>query len=64
MFDNITSHTIYAKDALQVAQINKALGGQQLFLRAGWYKKVDGEIIIQEICLSSENPVTGQSIKV
>ena len=35
MFNKATSHFIYAKDALQVAQINKELGGQQLFLRAG-----------------------------
>ncbi len=35
MFNNATSHFIYAKDALQVAQMNKELGGQQFFLRAG-----------------------------
>ncbi len=35
MFDNTKCHSIYAKDALQVAQINKGLGGQQFFLRAG-----------------------------
>ncbi len=36
MLDNTTSHSIYVKDALQVAQMNKGTGGQQLFLRAGW----------------------------
>ena len=40
MFDNATSHAIYAKDALQVAQMNKGPEGQQPFLRASWYKKV------------------------
>lgn len=35
MFDNATSHSIYAKDALQVANINKGSGGQQAFLQPG-----------------------------
>ena len=46
MFDNAISHTIYAKNALQVAQINKKPGRQQSFLRPGWYKATDREIII------------------
>ena len=32
MFDNATSHSIYAKDELQVAQMNKGPGSQQPFL--------------------------------
>lgn len=32
IFDNITSHFIYAKDVLQVANMNKGVGGQQSFL--------------------------------
>lgn len=32
MFDNATSQSIYAKDALQVAHMNKKPGGQQPFL--------------------------------
>ena len=64
MFDNATSHAIYAKDALQVAQMNKGPGRQQLFLRQGWYAAPDGEIITQEMCLLSENPTTGQSSRV
>ena len=35
MFDNAISHSIYAKNALQFAQMNKEQGGQQLFLGAG-----------------------------
>ena len=35
MFDNVTSHGIYAKDVLQVAHMNKAPGEQQPFLRPG-----------------------------
>lgn len=32
MFDNATSHSIYAKDALQVVYMNKGPGNQQPFL--------------------------------
>lgn len=31
IFNNVISHSIYAKDILQVAHINKKLGGQQSF---------------------------------
>ena len=44
--------------------MNKGPGGQQPFLRAGWYKEVGGEIIRQEMCTLSENPATGQSNRV
>ena len=64
MFDNATSHAIYAKDALQVAYINKRSDGQQPFLHTSWYRKVEGEIIIEEMCLSSKNPGTSQSTKI
>ena len=46
IFDNATNHAIYAKDVLQAAHMNKRPRGQQLFLRPGWYKLTDGEIII------------------
>lgn len=32
MFNNATSYSIYTKYALQITQMNKGLGGQQLFL--------------------------------
>ena len=32
MFDNAIGHSIYAKHALQVVQMNKEPGGQQIFL--------------------------------
>ncbi len=64
MFDNATSHAIYAKDALQVTHMNKGLGGQQPFLRAGWYEAANGEIITQELCLLTENPITCKATKV
>lgn len=41
MFDNATSHLIYAKDALRTTHMNKGDGGNQPFLRNGWFKKGD-----------------------
>lgn len=35
MFNNTTSHAIYAKDVLQVMHMNKSPRDQQLFLQAG-----------------------------
>ena len=35
MFDNATSHFIYAKNTFQVANMNKGLGDQPAFLRPG-----------------------------
>jgi hypothetical protein len=38
LFDNATSHLIYAKDALRTTHMNKGEGGLQPFLRNGWFK--------------------------
>lgn len=46
MFENTISHAIYAKYILQVIHINKKSQRQQHFLRPGWYKTTDREIII------------------
>lgn len=54
-----TSDAIYAKNALQIDQMNRGHGGQQLFLGPGWYKMTDREIITQDIWLLSENLITG-----
>lgn len=64
MFNNATSHSIYAKNALQVANMNKDSGGQQAFLRPGWYTTPDGEVIAQQMCKLHINPTTGQSFQV
>lgn len=61
IFDNANSHSIYAKDELQVAHMNKGPSGQQLFLRPGLYTTPDGELIIQDMSTTSINPVTGKS---
>lgn len=64
MFDNTASHSIYAKDALQVAHMNKGPGGQQRFFRSGWYVNGNGELITQEMSTTSINPETGNSITI
>jgi hypothetical protein len=48
LFDNATSHSVYAANALRTAKMNKGPGGQQPFLRNGWYVK-DGVRIEQEM---------------
>ena len=38
LFDNATSHSVYAKDALQAKDLNKGIGGKQPHLRNGWFE--------------------------
>lgn len=49
LFDNATSHSVFALDALQVGEINKGTGGQQRFLRNGWYIDSEGNTIQQQM---------------
>ncbi len=63
IFDNATSHSVYAEDALRVAKMNKGEGGQQPLLRNGWYK--DGDVVVeQEMFFTREDPATGTNCKV
>lgn len=39
LFDTVTSHSIYAKDALQAQEMNKGVGGKQVQLRNGWFER-------------------------
>ena len=41
MFDNATSHAVYAADALCSGNMNKSSGGKQPLLRNGWFE-IDG----------------------
>ena len=61
LFDNVTSHSIYAPDALQVTHMNKGPGGQQLFLRPGWFIGSNQEMVVQEMSTVITDPFTGQS---
>ncbi len=49
LYDNATSHSIYAPDALQVAFMNKRPRGQQPFLRPGWFMGFNQEMVVQEM---------------
>ena len=42
LFDNVTSHSVYAKDALQVQDMNKGCEGKQPILQDGWFDNGDG----------------------
>ena len=64
MFDNATSHSIYAKDALQASQMNMRQGCLQIFLWAGWYTAANEESIIQDMSTSIINFAAGKSTTV
>ena len=59
LFDNATSHAIYAKDALRVSNMGKGEGNQQGFLRPGWYRdQVTGEKVTQAMWLWETDPLS------
>ena len=63
LFDNATSHSIYADDTLRTQKMNKGEGGEQPFLRDGWFK--DGDTTcIQPMWYSRQDPATGALIHV
>lgn len=39
LFDNITSYFVYAKDILQIVNINKNLWNKQTYLYNSWYRE-------------------------
>lgn len=41
LFDNATNHFVYVNDALCTRDMNKSLGGKQLYLHNGWYREND-----------------------
>ena len=54
LFDNTTSHPMFAQDALCITQMNKGTGGQQSWLYNGWFEK-DGAHIIQPMSFQKED---------
>lgn len=54
LFDNATSHSVYAKDALQVNDMNKGSGGKQNYLRHGWFD-CEGSQTIQPMSVQDAN---------
>ena len=59
LFDNTTSHSVYANNALCTRGMNKSSGGKQVWLRNCWYEK-DNSQIEQ---LMSYQTITGQWIQ-
>ena len=59
LFNNATSHASFSEDALRVAKMSKGPGGQQAFLRDGWYMK-DGQHIEQKMWFFDSNGVKTQ----
>src|SRR6516162_8916615 len=60
MFDNATSHSVYADDALRVANMGKGEGKQQAFLRPGWYQDpISGTIVQQPMWKWEPDPLGG-----
>ena len=45
LFDNATSHSVYAQNALRTTQINKGVSGKQPWLRNRWFEQ-------DEICIT------------
>jgi hypothetical protein len=63
LFDNATSHSVYAHDALIAKNMNKGEGGEQPLLRNGWYD--DGNrVVAQEMFYNKADPSTGTVIQV
>lgn len=54
LFDNATSHFVFAQDALCTKQMNKGTGGQQLWLSNGWFEK-NRACIIQPMFFQKED---------
>jgi hypothetical protein len=63
LFDNATSHSVYADDALLVDGMNKGVGGQQPLLRDGWYHDGNG-IVTQQMYDTKVDPATGNVKKI
>lgn len=56
LFDNAISHSVYAKDALQVSDMNKGSRSKQSYLRQGWFDH-EGIWTVQPMSVQNE---TGQ----
>ena len=64
LFDNATSHAVYAKDALNVNNMSKGGGNQQGFLRPGWYRDPQSGAIVEQQMWSWETDCLGEKKKV
>lgn len=49
LFDNATSHSAFAEDALRASKMNKGWGGKQPHPRDGYYQNKEGDIQVQKM---------------
>jgi len=63
LFDNATSHSTYAEDALRTNKMNKGDGGQQSFLRNGWFRN-ENTIHSQQMWYFQQDPTRGSQVRV
>lgn len=50
LFDNATSHSAFASNALRGTKMNKGPGGAQPHMRDGWYIDKNGVRMVQKMC--------------
>ena len=63
LFDNSTSHSVYAKDALQVKDMNKSSGGKQPVLRNDWFEKEGSRVAQPMNFLNDKNELVPKGIQ-
>ena len=59
LFDNATSHSVYAQNALRTTQMNKGVGGKQPWLCDGWFER-DGVRITQPMSFQKADGILVQ----
>ncbi|KAI5839736.1 hypothetical protein DFP73DRAFT_598397 [Morchella snyderi] len=55
LFDNATSHSAFAEDALRVTRMNKGPGGEPVHVRDGYWFKDNGERVVQAMDYDKED---------
>lgn len=62
LFDNATSHSAYATDALRASKMNKGKGGKQPCMRDGYYTDGEGNTVIQTMTVENTSEPKGLQI--
>ncbi len=63
LFDNAISHSVYAKDALQIKDINKGPGGKQPILRNGWFDQEGVQITHSMTFCNEKGEITQKGVQ-
>ena len=62
LFDNMTSHSIYIKNAFQIKDINKRVGKKQFILRNGWFDQKGVQITHPMAFLNDKSEVIQKKV--